>query len=76
MALSEADERRVEAEVGRMVADLRARPSQEKEDKIGLEIALLPEEQRAFVPTALLRLVVAERNGSAGLMTSLDENCD
>jgi hypothetical protein len=61
MALSEADERRVEAEVGRMVAELRARPSQEKEDRIGLEIALLPAEERAFVPTALLRLVVAER---------------
>ncbi len=61
MALSEADERRVEDEVGRMVAELRARPSQEKEDRIGLEIALLPEEERAFVPTALLRLIVAER---------------
>lgn len=63
MALSEADERRIEAEVGRMVTDLRARPTQEKEDKIGLEIAVLPEEERAFVPTALLRLLVAEREG-------------
>jgi hypothetical protein len=63
MALSEADERRVEAEVGRMVAELRARPSQEKEDRIGLEIAVLPEEERAFVSTALLRLLVAERDG-------------
>jgi hypothetical protein len=64
MALSEADERRVEAAVGRMVAELRVRPSQEKEDKIGLEIALLPAEERAFVPIALLRLVATERRGS------------
>lgn len=63
MALSEADERRLEAEVARMVADLRFRPSQEKEDRIGLEIALLPEEERAFVPTVLLRFVAAERRG-------------
>lgn len=61
MALSEADEKRVEVEVGRMVAELRARPNHEKEDKIGLEIAVLPEEERAFVPTALLRLVADER---------------
>jgi hypothetical protein len=61
MALSEADERRVEAEVGRMVAELRARPTQEKEDRIGLEVAAMPEEERAFVPTVLLRLIAAER---------------
>jgi hypothetical protein len=64
MALSEADERRVEDELRRMTADLRARPSQEKEDRIGLDISLLPPEERAFVPTALLRLLVAERDGS------------
>ncbi|HVV90656.1 MAG TPA: hypothetical protein VHB53_09195 [Solirubrobacterales bacterium] len=63
MALSEADERRVEGEVAGMVADLRARPTQEKEDRIGLEIAVMPAEERAFVPTALLRLVAAERDG-------------
>ncbi len=63
MALGEADERRVEARVAEMVAELRARPTQEKEDKLGLELALLPEEERAFVPTALLRLVAAEREG-------------
>lgn len=63
MALSEADERRIEGEVAAMVAELRARPTQEKEDRIGLEIAVLPEEERAFVPTALLRRVAAERDG-------------
>jgi hypothetical protein len=61
MALSEADERRVEEEVGRMAAELRARPTQEKEDRIGIEIAVLPEQERAFVPIALLRLVAGER---------------
>jgi hypothetical protein len=64
MALSEADERRVEAEVRRMTAELRAKPSQEKEDRIGLDISLLPPEERAFVPIALLRLIVADRDGS------------
>jgi hypothetical protein len=63
MALSEADERRLEAEVARMVSELRFRPSQEKEDRIGLEISLLPEEERAFVPTVLLRFIAAERRG-------------
>jgi hypothetical protein len=63
MALSEADERRIEGEVAGMVAELRDRPSQEKEDKIGVEISLLPEEERAFVPTVLLRFLAAERRG-------------
>lgn len=63
MALSEADERRLEAEVARMIAELRLNPNQEKEDRIGLEISLLPEEERAFVPTVLLRFIAAERSG-------------
>ena len=63
MALSEADERRVEGEVAGMAAELRERPSQEKEDRIGVEISLMPEEERAFVPIALLRMVAAERDG-------------
>jgi hypothetical protein len=63
MALSEADERRVEGEVAGMVAELRNRPNQEKEDRIGVEIAVMPEEERAFVPTVLLRFLAAERCG-------------
>jgi hypothetical protein len=63
MALSADDERRVEAEVARMVAELRTIPSQEKEDRIGLEISLLPAEERAFVPAVLLGFLVAERDG-------------
>jgi hypothetical protein len=63
MALSEADERRLEAEVARMIAELRFNPNQEKEDRIGIQISRLPEEERAFVPTVLLRFLVAERRG-------------
>jgi hypothetical protein len=63
MALSEADERRVEAEVAGMVADLRINPNQEKEDRIGVEVSSMPEEERAFVPTVLLRFVAAEHRG-------------
>ena len=63
MALSEADEQRIEAELARMVNELRNRPSQDKEDRIGVEIAVLPEEERAFVPIALLRIVAIERDG-------------
>jgi hypothetical protein len=63
MALSPEDERRLEAEVARMIDELRFNPNQEKEDRIGLEISLLPEEERAFVPTVLLRFVAAERSG-------------
>ncbi|MGH2937154.1 MAG: hypothetical protein ACRDPE_03420 [Solirubrobacterales bacterium] len=63
MALSEADERRVEAEVAGMVADLRINPNQEKEDRVGIEISTMPEEERVFVPTVLLRFVAAESRG-------------
>jgi hypothetical protein len=65
MALSEADEQRIEGEVAGMIADLRARPSQEKEDRIGLEVSTMPEEERAFVPMVLLRFIVAERRGES-----------
>jgi hypothetical protein len=63
MALSEDDERRVEGLVLAMTRELRDPPNQEKEDRIGVEIAILPEEERDFVPTALLRLLVREREG-------------
>ncbi len=63
MALSEDDELRVEGQLLAMTLELRDRPSQEKEDRIGVEISLLPEDERDFVPTALLRLLVREREG-------------
>jgi hypothetical protein len=64
MALSAEDEQRLEAEVARMLEELRVNPNQEKEDRIGLEISLLPEEERAFVPAVLLRFLAAERRGA------------
>jgi hypothetical protein len=63
MPLSEADERRVEGELAGMIEELRINPNQEKEDRIGVQISTMPEEERAFVPTALLRFVAAERRG-------------
>jgi len=63
MALSEEEELRVEGQLLAMTRELRHRPSQEKEDRIGLEIAVMPAEEREFVPTALLRLLVREREG-------------
>lgn len=63
MPLSEADEQRVEAELAGMIEELRVNPNQEKEDRIGVQVATMPEEEREFVPTALLRFVAAERRG-------------
>jgi hypothetical protein len=60
--LSVADEERVEAEVRRMIAELRAKPSQEKEDRVGVEIATMPAAERDLVPAILLR-IVAEESG-------------
>jgi hypothetical protein len=57
MDLSGEDQRRVEAEVRRMVAELRARPTQEKEDALGVAIALMPPAEREHVTTVLLRML-------------------
>jgi hypothetical protein len=57
MDLSTEDQKRVEAEVRRIVAGLRARPTQEKEDALGLEIALMPPAEREYVTTVLLRML-------------------
>lgn len=61
MPLSDEERLRVEDEVRRMIADYRLRPTQEKEDALGLEIGTLPPEQREYVTTVLLRIVAAER---------------
>jgi Holliday junction resolvasome RuvABC endonuclease subunit len=58
--LSAEDKAQVEAEVRRMIAELRARPTQEKEDALGLEIATLPAQQRDYVPTVLLQILAEE----------------
>lgn len=57
MDLSPEDKRRVEEEVERMVAELRARPTQEKEDALGLQIASMPPPEREFVTTVLRRML-------------------
>ncbi len=44
-----------------MVAELRARPTQEKEDALGLEIALMPPAEREHVTTVLLRMLAEPR---------------
>lgn len=63
MTLEEDERRRVEEAVRRMIAELRAKPTQAKEDRLGLEVATLPEEERAYVTTVLLRIVAEERAG-------------
>ncbi|MBS1893730.1 MAG: hypothetical protein JST59_20715 [Actinobacteria bacterium] len=63
MPLSKADEERVEGELAGMIEELRINPNQEKEDRIGVQISTMPEEEREFVPTALLRFVAVERRG-------------
>lgn len=57
MELSPEDRRRVEEEVHRMVAELRAHPTQEKEDALGLAIANMPAAEREFVTSVLRRML-------------------
>jgi hypothetical protein len=61
MSLHEDDQQRVEAAVRQMIAEYRAKPTQEKEDGLGVEIARLPPEEREYVTTVLLRIVAEER---------------
>jgi hypothetical protein len=61
MAIEEAEQRRVEEAVREMIAELRAKPTQAKEDRLGLAVATLPPEQREYVTTVLLRILVEER---------------
>jgi hypothetical protein len=57
MDLSREDQQRVEREVRRMVVELRARPTQEKEDALGVEIALMSPAEREHVTAVLLRML-------------------
>lgn len=57
MDMSREDQQRVEGEVRRMVAELRARPTQEKEDALGVEIALMAPAEREHVTAVLLRML-------------------
>jgi hypothetical protein len=57
MELSPEDQERVEEEVRQMAAELRTRPTQEKEDALGLRIANMPPPEREFVTTVLRRML-------------------
>lgn len=61
MELSGDDKRRVEERVRQMIASYRAKPTQEKEDGLGVELLAMPEAERAYVTTVLLRIVAEER---------------
>lgn len=62
MTLNEEEQRQLEAAVRRMIAEYRAKPTQEKEDGLGVEIAALPPAQREHVTAVLLRIVAEERD--------------
>lgn len=66
MALSGEDKARVRAEVEAMIAEYRAKPTQELEDALGLRVATLPPEEREHVPAVLLEIVAAERQAAPG----------
>jgi hypothetical protein len=61
VALSDEDRQRVETAVRRMVAEYRAKPTQEKEDGLGVEVATLPPAEREYATAVLLRIVAEER---------------
>jgi hypothetical protein len=61
--LTEADKQRVEEEVRRMTREYRAKPTQEKEDALGVELIRMPPEEAEYTTTVLLRLVAQERDG-------------
>ncbi len=61
MGLSDEEKAAVRDEVELMIAEYRAKPTQELEDELGLRIAVLPPEQREYVPLVLLEIVVAEQ---------------
>lgn len=60
MDLTSEDRRRVEEEVHQMVAELRARPTQEKEDALGVRIASMPAAEREHVTTVLMWMLGGE----------------
>lgn len=64
MKLSSEDQRRVEGEVRRMVAELRARPTQEKEDALGVAVANMPAAEREHVTAVLLRMLREDASSS------------
>lgn len=57
MTLSASDKERVEATVRRMIADYRTKPTQEKEDALGVELARMPPAEREYVSAVLMAIV-------------------
>jgi hypothetical protein len=57
MDLGAEDKQRVEEQVLRLIAELRARPTQEKEDALGLQIAIMPPAEKEYVTAVLLRML-------------------
>lgn len=64
MELGSEDQRRVEAGVRQMVAELRARPTQEKEDALGVAVANMPAAEREHVTVVLLRMLREDASSS------------
>jgi hypothetical protein len=59
--LGDDERRRVEEAVRRMIAESLSKPTQAKEDRLGLEVAILPPAEREYVTTVLLRTLAEER---------------
>jgi hypothetical protein len=60
MTPSGDDKAEARAAVERMIAEYRFKPTQEVEDRLGVEIAALPAAQREQVPAVLLEIVAEE----------------
>lgn len=60
MPRSDDDKTGVRTVVERMIAEYRFKPTQEVEDRLGVEIAALPAAQRDLVPAVLLEIVAEE----------------
>jgi hypothetical protein len=60
MALSDEDKQRVAEELRQMIAEYRFKPTQELEDGLGLRVAVMPADERDYVPELLLEIVAAE----------------
>jgi hypothetical protein len=65
MDLTGADRERVEVAVRRMVAEYRAKPTQEKEDGLGVELIAMSAQEREHVTAVLMEMVSAEARNSS-----------
>lgn len=65
MALTGEDKARVRAELEWMIAEYRAKPTQEKEDGLGVELIAMTPQERDYVGVVLMEIVSAEARGSS-----------